>query len=71
MNANVKRIVACPTCKKSVSFEASNPWRPFCSERCKTIDIADWAEENFRIPGPTLSFDEFQETESRRPDDED
>jgi hypothetical protein len=45
------RIVACPTCRKSVAYDASNPFRPFCSERCKVHDTAGWADESFRIPG--------------------
>ncbi len=28
-----------------------NPWRPFCSERCKLIDLGAWASEEYRIPG--------------------
>ena len=39
----------CPTCNKAVEF-AENPYRPFCSERCKTIDLGKWAGEIFRIP---------------------
>lgn len=31
-------------------FEPSNPWRPFCSERCKLIDLGEWATGNYRIP---------------------
>jgi endogenous inhibitor of DNA gyrase (YacG/DUF329 family) len=41
------RIIACPRCKKSTTFDPSNHWRPFCSERCKTIDIAAWADEQY------------------------
>lgn len=43
--------VTCPTCQKRTPWE-DNPWRPFCSERCKLIDLGDWANENHRIPGP-------------------
>ena len=31
-----------------------NPWRPFCSERCKTIDLAAWAEGEYAVPGEEL-----------------
>jgi endogenous inhibitor of DNA gyrase (YacG/DUF329 family) len=34
---------------KSV-FEPWNPWRPFCSERCRTVDLGGWASESYRIP---------------------
>ncbi len=39
----------CPTCNKEVQYEG-NPYRPFCSERCKLIDLGQWAAEKFRIP---------------------
>lgn len=43
-------LVSCPVCKKTTEWEG-NPFRPFCSERCKTIDLAAWASEEYRIPG--------------------
>ncbi|MBI4040307.1 MAG: DNA gyrase inhibitor YacG [Deltaproteobacteria bacterium] len=43
-------IVTCPTCKKKVEWEKSS-FRPFCSERCRLLDLGDWANEKFRIPG--------------------
>ena len=45
------RIVTCPTCKTSVKWTAKNPSRPFCSERCKLIDLGAWADESNRIDG--------------------
>jgi endogenous inhibitor of DNA gyrase (YacG/DUF329 family) len=42
--------VPCPTCGKSVAWTAENTWRPFCSERCKTIDLGAWASEKYRVP---------------------
>jgi uncharacterized protein len=42
--------VACPTCKKLTAYDSKNPFRPFCSQRCKMIDLGDWANENYRIP---------------------
>lgn len=47
---NNLRTVACPLCRKPAIYHASNPWRPFCSERCKLIDLGQWAEEEYRIP---------------------
>jgi endogenous inhibitor of DNA gyrase (YacG/DUF329 family) len=41
--------VLCPTCQKTVVWSAASPFRPFCSERCKLIDLGDWAAENHRI----------------------
>ena len=43
------RIIACPACGKATAFAASNRWRPFCSERCRTGDLGAWASESYRI----------------------
>jgi endogenous inhibitor of DNA gyrase (YacG/DUF329 family) len=45
-----KNNIACPTCNKKGTWTADNPVRPFCSERCKLIDLGDWASEKFRVP---------------------
>ncbi len=45
-----KKIVACPTCGKEVVWGEESPYRPFCSERCKLIDLGQWANEGYRIP---------------------
>jgi endogenous inhibitor of DNA gyrase (YacG/DUF329 family) len=42
--------VICPTCKKETRWE-DNSFRPFCSERCRLIDLGKWASEDYRIPG--------------------
>jgi len=45
------RTVACPRCGKHAPFDAAaNPFRPFCSERCKMIDLGAWASEAYRVP---------------------
>jgi hypothetical protein len=44
------RTVQCPTCDAKVVWSASNPYRPFCSERCKLIDLGQWATESYRVP---------------------
>jgi len=41
----------CPTCGRLVEWNASNPHRPFCSERCKLIDLGAWLAEEHRVPG--------------------
>jgi uncharacterized protein len=50
MSAAKPRLVTCPHCKKQSEYSSSNPFRPFCCERCKMIDLGDWANENYRIP---------------------
>ena len=44
----------CPTCGKSVNWR-DNPWRPFCSERCKLIDFDKWTSEEYRMPGQQIN----------------
>jgi len=41
---------ACPTCNKTVLPLAENPAFPFCSARCKTIDLGRWLNEEYRVP---------------------
>ena len=43
------RIVRCPDCGGDSVYAASNPYRPFCSERCKLGDLGAWASESFRL----------------------
>lgn len=42
-------IVECPTCQKKVEWKAENKYRPFCSDRCRLIDLGEWANEEKRI----------------------
>jgi len=42
--------VNCPRCGAQVRWSAENRFRPFCSERCKLIDLGDWAMERYRVP---------------------
>lgn len=44
------RTVKCPTCGKPVEWRAENRYRPFCSERCRKIDLGAWASETYRVP---------------------
>ncbi len=43
------RLVSCPRCGAQVAWSTENPYRPFCSERCKLIDLGDWAMEKYRV----------------------
>jgi hypothetical protein len=63
------RMVQCPRCGSPASFAPENKWRPFCSERCKLIDLGQWASEGYRIPessGP-VEEDEPREAEQLKP----
>jgi endogenous inhibitor of DNA gyrase (YacG/DUF329 family) len=39
-----------PTCGATVAWTPANRWKPFCSERCKLIDLGQWATEKYRVP---------------------
>ena len=55
-------VVKCPTCQRESEWSAANPWRPFCSERCKLIDLGDWAREKHAIPVTELDDDTSADT---------
>ena len=42
--------VKCPTCQTEVIWSAESKFKPFCSDRCKLIDLGDWASEKHAIP---------------------
>jgi uncharacterized protein len=50
MNSNGIKNIKCPNCRKPAPWEG-NPSRPFCSERCRMIDLGAWVTESYRIPG--------------------
>jgi uncharacterized protein len=60
-------LVKCPTCDRAVEWTEAFPWRPFCSERCKLIDLGAWASEKHAIPLDTAEPEDLPPTH----DDED
>ena len=50
-------IVRCPTCKRPVPWTPEQAFKPFCCERCKLIDLGEWAMEEKRIPGESLTLE--------------
>ncbi len=57
-------IVKCPRCKKEVVYSKENPFRPFCSEKCRLIDLGQWFEEDYSIAGDdSVSMDNSYEKE--------
>jgi uncharacterized protein len=62
------RSVTCPTCKRLVEWSEASRWRPFCSERCKLIDLGAWAAERHAIPGEAVATDDGK-TESGERDE--
>lgn len=43
------REVPCPTCRQPAPFSPDNRWRPFCSARCRGVDLGAWASEDYRV----------------------
>lgn len=58
------RPASCPTCQKKGSW-LEGPFAPFCSERCKLIDLGKWLGEEYRIASPLTAEDleELSDTE--------
>ncbi len=46
----MKSKIKCPQCRMEVAWQ-DNPHRPFCSERCRLVDLGQWADESYRIAG--------------------
>jgi endogenous inhibitor of DNA gyrase (YacG/DUF329 family) len=46
------QIVICPHCGIEHHWDVKNRFRPFCSERCKMIDLGKWANEEYRVTQP-------------------
>ncbi len=53
--------VRCPQCGQRVDYILTNPNRPFCSERCKMIDLGAWASDQYAIPGKLNEADDTLE----------
>lgn len=53
-----KLEVKCPQCKKKFEYYSSE-FRPFCSERCRLIDLGQWLEESYTVPVEKLTEDEY------------
>jgi uncharacterized protein len=53
--------VKCPTCQRSVAWTAEQLFKPFCSERCRMIDLGEWVMEEKRIAGESLLLDSDNE----------
>jgi endogenous inhibitor of DNA gyrase (YacG/DUF329 family) len=59
---NSIKIIKCPTCGNKTEWTDKNPWRPFCRERCRLIDLGAWADESHRIASTTPA--DFTDDES-------
>lgn len=57
MSTPSARQVTCPACGGVSLYAPGNPYRPFCSERCKQMDLGAWASERFVLPEQTPDRD--------------
>jgi endogenous inhibitor of DNA gyrase (YacG/DUF329 family) len=61
----MKRTVNCPTCGKAVVYSGDNPFRPFCCERCKLIDLGEWASGERAIPGEKVDPEQIDQIKDK------
>ncbi|MEI6025861.1 MAG: DNA gyrase inhibitor YacG [Betaproteobacteria bacterium] len=59
------RIVTCPACKGPSLYGTVNPWRPFCSRRCREHDLGAWATESYRVEDLSPNSDDSSEPAAR------
>lgn len=59
---NIKEVT-CPTCGKKDTWKSENTFRPFCSERCKLIDLGEWADEKYQVPGEPANPSELPDND--------
>ena len=45
----VRTVIKCPTCQQPTVWQ-DNPYRPFCSRRCRMLDLGCWVDEEYRVP---------------------
>lgn len=57
--------ITCRICKKKTTWE-ENPYRPFCSARCKTLDLGAWASEDYRVEGNKEEEEDENELDDRQ-----
>lgn len=54
--------VTCPNCKKSFNYYSSE-FRPFCSEKCRLIDLGQWLSESYSVPAQKMTPEEAEQLE--------
>jgi endogenous inhibitor of DNA gyrase (YacG/DUF329 family) len=57
------KTVECPQCGGISVYASGNPYRPFCGDRCKNLDLGAWASEQFKLPEKASNSDpEFEQS---------
>ncbi|MEK6627272.1 MAG: DNA gyrase inhibitor YacG [Bdellovibrionota bacterium] len=59
-----ERQIKCPHCGRLTVYNPKTEFRPFCSERCKLIDLGAWADESYKVPTPQNPENSIQELNS-------
>jgi len=52
-------MVKCPTCRREVEWSPASQYRPFCSDRCRLVDMGAWLTEQHRIPDESAAQDQL------------
>ena len=60
--ADIKKKISCPTCGKADTWIPDNAFKPFCSDRCKLIDLGEWASDSRKIAGDDVQKDDDSES---------
>ena len=64
---NPQKKITCPICGKQNTWRPENTFKPFCSDRCKLIDLGEWASETRKIPGENIG--NFSSSDNNSPSD--
>jgi len=49
-------VYACPICQKATCLATTNPFRPFCGQRCQNRDLGAWAAEQYNVPDTEITL---------------
>lgn len=63
------KSVQCPQCDQQVPWQQDQERKPFCSERCKLIDLGEWASEGHRISGEPVQVENALDPDTFNPSD--
>jgi endogenous inhibitor of DNA gyrase (YacG/DUF329 family) len=69
--AKPKGVGRCPICRRDAKTRPENPFAPFCSERCRLVDLGHWLDEDYRVPGPAAGDDSSDKPPHPRNDGDD
>ena len=49
----------CPYCNREIEYSRENPYRPFCSKKCKMADLGAWFSEEYTVSSPLIPEDDY------------